>query len=165
MKDKKELLKEELKKRGFNNKRVSVRKICWKFDCVFTVIVKDENISILEIEDICKKFDDDNDEHTLIAVRRPWDKPLDGSEYREIVQKALSELKSNCCVKLVNGWEIGCPSSEKYVIFNLECCKLNSKIGKTSYLSEIDFNTNVTNISRILKERELAFEYLKRKNK
>lgn len=157
-----------LKAAGISNRQVSVRHRRAGYSSAWHITIKDNSLSVRRVREICERFQDvDRDDRTgeilaggndFVFVARAYDAPVDGSEYLEAVQKAISEISGNSAGVPIEGtgWNIFqsggfyIASNEKYnkIYYNLGSIHINVWEGAAERLAQA------------LKEHALDYEYL-----
>ena len=171
-KEKTSAIRAELKKNGFNSRRVSVVHRECGYSDAWDITVKDPEVSMLQVETIVNQFEyirrDDYSMEILegcndyIIVQRDYNKPVDGGAFRSGVEKAFEELE-HC------GDGIGfCVDGCGWVLFNergrIKGWLTDEAAAGVEY-SHRRFETckDVDCVCRVIKECELDRAYLQRK--
>lgn len=165
-------IRAELKKNGFNSRRVSVSHRGCGYSDAWHITVRDPEVSVLQVETIVNQFEyirwDDYAMEILegcndyIIVQRDYDKPVDGGAFRSGVAKAFEELEhcgDGCGVRVDGcGW----------VLFN-DCGRIKGWLtdeaaaGVEYSRRHFEAYRDIDHVCRTIKECELDRAYLQSK--
>ena len=169
--EKSKKIRAALKAAGISNRQVSVRHHYAGYSSAWDITIKDKSLSIKEISDICKRFENiDYDERTgeilsgandFVHVDRAYDYPVDCSPYLAQVEQVISQLRRS-------GQSANIGDSGWIIFFEIGyyVC-VNKKYESIDYwLSKFTMNLHEgvsESIARKMKEADLDASYLARK--
>lgn len=164
------LMREDLKKAGITSRQVSVTEQSCLYDSSFRVRVKDRNISLQQVKDICNKYlsiaSDEKGEllaggNVYINVARALECELNTVEYYEELENLIKNLDGKNGNFTFLGWNIFIDGGDIFCS-NPEYRKKDYFLGKIRLIYWKEVHKNIANT---IKEHELDYKYLINQNK
>lgn len=171
-KEKAKAIRTALKEAGITSKQVSVKHRYCGYSSSYHITIKDGNISEMQVEDICKRFESvDYDERTgeileggndYVFVERDNNYPVDGSEYLDAVKNAIAKLEREGQGEKIEG--------TRWTIFKERCfflghCQALEKLNwDLARFHCPEWDGVAESIASIIKSKELDAAYLTRKS-